>query len=99
MDAPAKSPKRRSKKSEDGDEGLRKRKTSRKKVKCKSGHAVKACSKFNAQHMCDECLRPGTFARCSEGCDYDLCATCYHKKGGSVPRDVSNRAAFAHDGS
>ena len=78
----------------DGEpDGLRKRKSSRKRVKCKAGHAVKPCPKD--AHRCDECLRAGTFARCLDGCDYDLCAQCYHKKGGTVPREVSV-ALYAH---
>ena len=79
------SPKRRSKKSGEKGEGDRKRSGS-KKVKCKNGHALKRCNK--AQHMCDECRGLGTYARCPEGCDYDLCAQCYAKKGGSVPKSV-----------
>jgi hypothetical protein len=69
-----------------GRSGTRQRKSSRKKVRCTEGHSCKADPQ--PQHVCDVCKRKGTYARCSGGCDYDICASCFEAKGGVVSKQV-----------
>ncbi|CAK0855314.1 unnamed protein product [Prorocentrum cordatum] len=51
-------------------------------VKCPKGHLMRE-GWSRAGHVCDECSRSGTVARCGGGCDYDLCAVCFrhHAEG------------------
>eukprot|EP00439_Symbiodinium_sp_Y106_P057303 s2038_g8.t1 len=52
-------------------------------VKCPKGHAMRQDDWSRTGHICDECSRRGTAARCGGGCDYDLCEICYkhHAEG------------------
>ena len=70
--------------------GLRQRKSSRKKVRCnKCQRSVKPDPQ--QLHVCDLCMRKGTYARCTAGCDFDICANCYVKKGGVLDKEVRAR--------
>mmetsp|Transcript_129972 Transcript_129972/g.290141 ORF Transcript_129972/g.290141 Transcript_129972/m.290141 type:complete len:580 (-) Transcript_129972:38-1777(-) len=44
---------------------------------CSLGHALLHVDR--RRHLCDKCESVGTDYRCSQGCDYDLCTTCYSK--------------------
>eukprot|EP00927_Polykrikos_kofoidii_P044837 TRINITY_DN38712_c0_g1_i1.p1 TRINITY_DN38712_c0_g1~~TRINITY_DN38712_c0_g1_i1.p1 ORF type:complete len:1150 (-),score=163.35 TRINITY_DN38712_c0_g1_i1:37-3486(-) len=51
-------------------------------VRCPKGHSLRQ-DWGRAGHICDECSRRGTVARCGGGCDYDLCEVCFrhHSEG------------------
>ena len=49
-------------------------------------------------HVCDLCMRKGTYARCTAGCDFDICANCYVKKGGVLDKEVRARVPVARGG-
>ncbi|CAL1164814.1 unnamed protein product [Cladocopium goreaui] len=66
-------------------------------VKCPKGHLMRK-DWSRTGHICDECSRRGTAARCGGGCDYDLCEMCYkhHLKGWASA--VQRRGFASRDG-
>ena len=66
--------------------GTKQRKSSRKKVRCYEGHSCKADPQTH--NVCDVCKCKGTYARCSGGCDFDICASCFAAKGGVVSKQI-----------
>jgi len=73
----------------DGDGGLL-------EVKCSKGHAMRE-DWSRVGHICDECSRRGTMARCSGGCDYDLCETCYRHHAEGWASSVQRRGFESRD--
>lgn len=59
------------------------------RAECKAGHPVKA--DFRPRHCCDLCGRIGTEYRCTSGCDFDMCASCYNQFPESAQGSASSR--------
>eukprot|EP00930_Biecheleria_cincta_P033398 TRINITY_DN23132_c0_g1_i1.p1 TRINITY_DN23132_c0_g1~~TRINITY_DN23132_c0_g1_i1.p1 ORF type:complete len:1084 (+),score=167.04 TRINITY_DN23132_c0_g1_i1:28-3252(+) len=76
-----------------------------KDVKCPKGHTMRK-DWSRSGHICDQCSRHGTAARCAGGCDYDLCEICYRhhaegwgssvQKKGFASRDAALAFAVRH---
>ncbi|CAJ1420442.1 unnamed protein product, partial [Effrenium voratum] len=59
-----------------GGASARQEERASKEVRCPKGHVMRQDWSRTA-HICDECSRRGTAARCGGGCDYDLCEICF----------------------
>lgn len=65
-------------------------------VKCPKGHAMRQ-DWSRTGHICDECSRRGTAARCGGGCDYDLCEICYKHHAEGWASAVQKRGFASRD--
>jgi len=65
-------------------------------VKCPKGHKMRK-DWSRSSHVCDECSRRGTAARCEGGCDYDLCEVCYKHHAEGWASSVQKRGFASRD--
>ncbi|CAE7315313.1 unnamed protein product [Symbiodinium natans] len=70
--------------------------TSVREVYCPKGHAMRQ-DWSRTGHICDECSRRGTAARCGGGCDYDLCDICYKHHAEGWASAVQKRGFSSRD--
>ncbi|CAK9101544.1 unnamed protein product [Durusdinium trenchii] len=65
-------------------------------VKCPKGHIMRK-DWSRTGHICDECSRRGTAARCGGGCDYDLCEMCFKHHMEGWASEVQRRGFASRD--